>query len=306
MNISNSQPFKSRSHSQPDSTIGAGNHRASSAPSPSFNRTRAQSSSGRVSEFEVVDRIRADRITLHNSNILTAVNLLRKDPRFKGRDLPVVSFAVNRILKENGIQHRFGGSMAGALHGGHKTPSDVDVEVSDKHDLHDAINLLSKFDDQVKMPNGTFVHMRGERVGFRLLQGNAGGMVKMYTTHQDGRATVTYVDITNENHHRMVGGLIPPNYRSPPVNPRRPNYLGPHDLIANYLDRMIKKPSQSVFKEDSQQIANILRKMKIDPSKPSHVKSIVREISALAKPGNEHEYANLLREVLAQMAAGHI
>lgn len=250
------------------------------------------------------NRVNADSIRLQSRNIHTGINLLRNDPRFRGRDLPVVSFAVNQILNENGIPHRFGGSLAGALHGGRKMPVDIDVEVADKRDLKDAMDTLSHFDDQVEMSDGTVVHMRGKRMGFRLFEGNAGGMIKMVTTHSNGREDVTWVDVTNVNHYRMIGGLNSPNSRAMAINPRRPNYLSPQELIANYLDRMLRKPRQSERKEDCQQIVDIMHKLNFNPKKPSDVESMVQEISSLAQFGKEQKYADLLREIIAGTVAG--
>lgn len=249
------------------------------------------------------NRVNADSIRLQSRNIHTGINLLRNDPRFRGGDLPIVSFAINRILSESGIPHRFSGSMASALHGARRRPVDVDVEVMDKHDLKTAMNTLSHFDDQVEMPDGTVVHMRGERMGFRLFQGNEGGMIKMTTTHSDGREAVTWVDLTNENHRRLIGGLNAPNSRGIAIDPRRPNYLSPHELIANYLDRMMRKPRKSETKEDSQQIIDILRNLNFDLKNPFDVESVVQEVSSFAKTGKEQKYADLLREIIAGTTA---
>ena len=125
----------------------------------------------------------------------------------------------------------------------------------------------------------------------------------MTTTHSDGREAVTWVDLTNENHRRLIGGLSAPNSRGMAIDPRRPNYLSPHELIANYLDRMMRKPRQSEAKEDSQQIVDILQNINFDPKNPSDVESVVQEVSSFAKTGKEQKYADLLREIIAGTTA---
>lgn len=261
MNFSISSALDASRHRSSIVKINSNNLLIDKLRPPAFER------SGAASERKTPDQFVADSIRLQSRNIHTGISLLRNDPRFRGRDLPIVSFAINQILNENGIPHRFGGSLAGALHGGRKMPVDIDMEVDDKRDLKDALDTLSHFDDQVEMPDGTVVHMRGKRMGFRLFEGNAGGMIKMVTTHADGREDVTWVDVTNVNHHRMIGGLNSPNSGAIAKNSRRPNYLSPQELIANYLDRMLRKPRQSERKNDCQQIVDIMHKLNFDPKK---------------------------------------
>ncbi len=219
---------------------------------------------------------------------------MRDEPHFKAKDLALATAAVDRILNVHGIPHRFGGSMAAALYGGQRKPSDVDVEVATDEDAQNALVILSQLNDEIKVANGA-VQVQSK---FVLDHNGAGGQVRLKLTHPSGKVVEVDVDVLNENHPNMFGGLHSPSTRGVAIDPSTPNFLQPHELIANYLDRLISNPAYAHSKRDPQQIINILRTIGFDPLNTAHVDNLFTALRAGAQPGLGEQYVTEMNEIV--------
>ena len=235
-----------------------------------------------------------DGYSIHQSNVHPAMHAMRNRPHFKAKDLALATAAVDNILKSHGIAHRFGGSMAAALYGGKRDPGDVDVEVATDQDAQRALAVLSRLNDDVKTASGT-VHVQSK---FVLDHSGAGGQVRLKLTHPSGKVVEVDVDVLNENHPNMIGGLRSPGTRGVAIDPRVPNFLKPHDLIANYLDRLVSRPAYAHAKQDPLQIMSILRKIGFDPHNAEHVDALFTALRARAKTGLGEQYVNEMNKII--------
>jgi hypothetical protein len=242
-----------------------------------------------------------DGYTIRRNNIHPAMHAMLNKPHFRSKDLALATSAIDRILRDHGIAHRFGGSMAAALYGGKRNPSDVDVEVGTDQDAQSALKILSHLNDDIKVGDNK-VHVKSKFVHDH---NSAGGQVRLKFEHPSGRVVEVDVDVINENHPNMIGGLHSPQTRGVAIDPREPNFLKPYDLIANYLDRLVSNPAYAHSKQDPLQVMSILHGLGFDPHDAEHVESLLGAIKARAKTDLGDPYVNEMIKIIDLMKLKH-
>ncbi|MGU7816121.1 dermonecrotic toxin domain-containing protein [Burkholderia sp. AW49-1] len=201
-----------------------------------------------------------------------------------------------RILAQENVASRVGGSVAARAYGAPRYPVDIDLELGNPADWRRAYDALVNTSTDVTM-SGRRARVTGEGVPDEFVDGE-GGVVRLRFEFDDGQTSEVLVDISNENNSIFNRDLRSPQVRGVQARAGQVELLQPADLVFNYLSRIVNNPERATAKGDEQQIIGLLRRAGFDRGSLDSRLRIANSILERVKPEVRATYRDELYRIL--------